>query len=64
VQPEDSEYIESLLADFSVRAKQHPDALLNQLSSLSVGPLETRQTGRAISDYPNLAELVSAFEPV
>jgi hypothetical protein len=64
VQPEDSEYVESLLADLPVRAKTHPDALFDQLCSLSVGPLETKQIGQSISEHPTLAKLISTFEPV
>lgn len=61
VQPEDSDYIDSLLDDFLERAKDHPAPLFTQLSSLGVGPLVTQQTGERISDYPHLLELCSRF---
>ena len=64
IQPEDSEYIGSLLADLPIRAKSQPDNLLKQLCSLSVGPLQTKQTGQNIADHPAVAELISTFEPV
>ena len=41
-----------LLGDFVVRAKEQPAALFKQLSSLSVGPLVTQETGERISDHP------------
>ena len=60
----DVEYIESLLRDFLERAKDQPAALFEQLSSLSVGPIVTQQTGERISDHPALAELSSRFVPL
>jgi len=62
--PEDSEYFESLLADLPVRAKLHSEALFDQMCSLSVGPLQTKETGPRISRNPGLAKLISTFEPV
>jgi hypothetical protein len=61
VQTEDSKYIESLLDDFLERAKEQPAPLFKQLSSLGVGPLVTRESGKKISDYPHLLELCSRF---
>jgi hypothetical protein len=60
----DVEYIESLLRDFLERAKERPAALFEQLSSLSVGPLVTQETGERISDHSALAELSSRFVPL
>ena len=61
---QDLEYIGSLLHDFLERAKEQPAALFEQLSSLSVGPLVTQETGERISDHPALAELSSRFVPL
>jgi hypothetical protein len=57
----DLEYIGSLLHDFLGRAKEQPAALFEQLSSLAVGPLVTKETGERISDHPVLFELSSRF---
>jgi hypothetical protein len=61
VQLVDVNYINDLLRDFLERAKEHPSDLFEQLSSLSVGPLATEQTGEQISDYPSLLELFPQF---
>jgi hypothetical protein len=58
---EDIVFIESLLLDFSERAKLHPAALFNQLCSLGVGPLVTQEAGSDISEYPPIKELSSRF---
>ena len=57
----DVEHIESLLSDFLERAKEQPEALFKQLSSLDVGALVTQETGEQISDRPALLELSSRF---
>jgi hypothetical protein len=64
VNVQDAEYIECLLHDFLERAKEQPTALFEQLSSLSVGPLVTQETGEQISDHAALAELSSRFVPL
>jgi len=61
VQEEDSTYVESLLRDFLVRAELHPDALFEQISSLSVGPLVTHEAGSDLSNHPQLGQLCSKF---
>ena len=61
VQLGDVNYINDLLGDFLERAKERPADLFEQLSSLSVGPLVTQQTGEQISDHPHLLESVSRF---
>lgn len=45
VQREDREYVRDLLQDFKERADRTPDALLQQVASLSVGPLVTYAAG-------------------
>jgi hypothetical protein len=42
VRTEDLAFLESLLQDFTERAKLHPAALFQHLSSLGVGPLVTQ----------------------
>ena len=61
IQAEDVEYVESLLRDFRERVELDSDALFRQLSSLGVGPLVARQTGRHLSEHPALLELCSRF---
>jgi hypothetical protein len=61
VQEEDREYLESLLGDLLERAKEQPETLFKQLSSLEVGPLVTEEAGEQISDHPRLLELSSRF---
>ena|ERR1700722_6607612 len=60
----DLEYIGSLLHDFLGRAKEQPAALFEQLSSLTVGPLVTQETGERISDHSALVQLSSRFVPL
>lgn len=57
----DLDYLDSLLWDCVERAKQHPEDLFNQLSSLGVGPLVTHEVGSNISDDPSLSDLCSGF---
>lgn len=54
VQIADLDYFESLLLDLPQRAQSHPDDLFEQISSLSVGPLITRETGAHILNHPDL----------
>lgn len=61
VQPEDLEYMDSLLLDFLERTKEQPATLFKQLSSLGVGPLVTQETGERISDHKPILELCSRF---
>jgi hypothetical protein len=61
VQCDDLNYIESLLLDFSERAKSHPDALFKQLCNLGVGPILTQEAGANLDDYPSLRRLSSEF---
>lgn len=57
----DLSYLESLFKDFIERAKLHPEALFQQLSSLGVGPLVTQEAGTGIADHPHLLKLSSCF---
>jgi hypothetical protein len=61
VKPGDVKYFDSILEDFCERATGQPESLFKQLSSLSVGPLVTQETGSRISDYPHLSALLSRF---
>jgi hypothetical protein len=57
----DLSYLESLFKDFIERAKLHPAALFQQLSSLGVGPLVTQEAGTGIADHSPLLKLCSRF---
>jgi hypothetical protein len=61
VQAEDLIYIDSLLQDFKVRAKLHPEALFKQICSLSVGPLVTQEIGLEITDHALFREISTEF---
>lgn len=57
----DLTYLEALLKDFVERAKLHPAALFEQLSSLGAGPLVAHEVGSSISNHPPLLKLYSRF---
>jgi hypothetical protein len=61
VEGEDLVYIEDLLRDFLERAKQDPEALFKQLSSLGVGPLVVNVVGSNLSDCPSMQKISSQF---
>lgn len=61
VHPSDHAYITSLWADFRGRAQTAPEALLEQASSLSVGPIVTVACGIRLDEYPELHTLSLAF---
>ncbi len=56
-------YIKSLLRDFIQRAAIRPLDLFQQLCSLDVGPLVTKEVGSNLVDQPHLWELLSRFLP-
>lgn len=64
VASEDLSYFESLLSDFPERARLHPSELFQQLCSLSVGPLVTRESGGQLSDFPDIQAMASQFLPL
>jgi hypothetical protein len=64
VQAQDLEYLEMFIPDVKERAQEFPRQLLNQLASLSLGPLVTLETGGNFSEHPALAELFSLFVPL
>jgi hypothetical protein len=64
VRAEDAEYIELFLSDVQMRARQLPQQLFDQLSSLSLGPLVTRTAGPDFSSLRGLDELYSGLEPL
>src|SRR5947209_14450997 len=45
IQPKHREYIRALLDDFQLRAESARDAFLDQITSLSVGPVITHAAG-------------------
>lgn len=61
VREEDRDYLDSLLEDFSERAKLDSEALFQQLCSLAVGPLIPCQVGELLAEYPQLMELSARF---
>lgn len=61
VQPKDYAYIAEILADFRERARSAPEALLEQASSLSVGPLVTHASGVLFEEQSDLYALSIAF---
>lgn len=64
VLPTDREYLEALYGDFHVRIKSDPDALFQQLSELSVGPLVTREAGSDLAAYPAYLRMAEWFQEV
>jgi hypothetical protein len=61
VQGEDLAYIEALLLDLPERAKQHPEELFKQISSLNVGLLVVNEVGSSFSEHPSLIKLLTQF---
>jgi hypothetical protein len=57
----DYPYLKELLDDLAERVRLDSDALLKQLSSLSVGPLHTYDVGQTISDRTDLLQLWDSF---
>ena len=57
----DHAYIEAILADFRERAHSAPEALLEQVSSLSVGPLVAYTCGIRLEEFPELHTLSTTF---
>lgn len=61
VRGDDLAFLESLLQDFTERAKLHPEALFKHLSNLGVGPLTTHVAGPNLSEYRSIQDLSSKF---
>jgi len=61
VRRKDLAFLESLLQDFTERARMHPAALFKHLSSLGAGPLVTHLVGANLSETPSIKELFSRF---
>jgi hypothetical protein len=61
VRERDYGYIQALLADVKERTTSDPEALFQQVSSLSVGPVVAQQTGLNLGDYPDLLILCRRF---
>lgn len=58
---EDYGYFCDLWEDFAERAKTAPEALFDQLTSLTVGPLAVAKVGSDLSVYPALEALAKSF---
>ena len=61
VDPADQAYVAEILSDFRERAQSVPEALLEQVSSLSTGPLVTHTCGIRLEEYPELHARSLAF---
>lgn len=61
VKSSDRDYFRSLWRDLKVRIESDPEAVFQQLSFLSVGPLITHVTGSNLSDHPDLFRLLGSF---
>jgi hypothetical protein len=59
--PADHRYLKAMFDDLSERARMDPDGLLQQLCSLSVGPLRTYDFGQTLSDRLDLLQLYVRF---
>lgn len=64
VLPVDRKYLEDLFGDFRMRVKSDPDALFQQLSDLSVGPLVTREAGSDWTANPAYLRLAEWFRKI
>ena len=64
VLPIDWEYMEALFRDFRMRIRSDPDALFQQLSDLSVGPLVTQEVGLDLAAYPEYLRMAEWFEEI
>ena len=61
---EDQDYVRELLEDLKFRVSDDPNALLEQLSGLSVGPLTTYATGENLEANPQLLNRLRSFVEV
>lgn len=61
VRGEDLAFLESLLQDFTERAKFHAGELFRHLSSLGVGPLVTQAVGPNLAEYPSIQDVSAKF---
>jgi hypothetical protein len=60
----DLPYIQDLLADFPERSRSDPDALFEQLSSLTVGVLVVQRVGTVDADADYLQSCCADFVPL
>jgi hypothetical protein len=61
VEPDDLSFIESLIRDFHERAKDDPEDLFRQLSSLATGPLVTMESGNNPAQNISVRNFVKVF---
>jgi hypothetical protein len=59
--PADHDYLQATLDDLAARARIDPESLLKQVSTLSVGPLQTYHAGQTLADHPDLLHLFDRF---
>ena len=62
--PEDHAYLQAIFDDFAERTRLDPESLLKQLSTLSVGPLQTYDVGQMLADRPDLLQLFDRFKEI
>jgi len=61
---EDHAVLQALFDDLRERASLDPEGLLKQLSSLSVGPMQTYDAGQTLADRPDLLQLFDRFQEI
>jgi len=61
---DDHATLQALLDDLKERASLDPEGLLKQLSSLSVGALQTYNVGQSLADRPALLQLFEGFQEI
>jgi hypothetical protein len=64
IEKEDVPYVYPLLRDLLLRAEELPDELFEQISTLGIGTLVTRQAGSNLTDHPILGAQVADFVPL
>lgn len=62
VKSNDRAYFRSLWRDLKVRIESDPEAVFQQLSLLSVGPLIAHVTGSNLADCPDFFRLLGSFK--
>jgi hypothetical protein len=63
VTEEDLAFIESLLQDFLIRAKERPEDLFHQVLSINHGPLVPLEEESRLLNHPQLLAIIHSFVP-